>query len=112
MRSDTFMRSVIYLICVSSMAALLAGCLHQRYVRSSDSCINNLRQIDGAKQQWMVEQNKTINDVPTWDDIRDYVGRSGTTGPVLTCPAGGTYTIGRLNASPTCSIGGPGHTLP
>jgi hypothetical protein len=35
----------------------------------STKCINNLRQIDGAKQQWALEKQKGTNDVPSATDI-------------------------------------------
>jgi hypothetical protein len=94
------MRSFIYLTC-AGFTMLLVGC-EQRHL-ATDACINNLRQIDSAKQQWMSEHQKTTNNVLTWDDLRDYIGRSGTTGPVLVCPAEGTYTIGRVHEKPTCT---------
>jgi hypothetical protein len=34
-----------------------------------NSCINNLRGLDGAKQQWAIEDHKTTNDVPTMADL-------------------------------------------
>jgi hypothetical protein len=70
-------------------------------------CRSNLREIDGGKQQWMIEHQKTTNDIPTWDDLRRYLSRRGDTVP--TCPSGGTYTIGRLSEPPRCSY--PEHTL-
>ena len=70
------------------------------------SCINNLRQIRLAKEQWVIEKNKTTNDVPAWADASDYL-RSG-----IRCPQGGTYMLGRVCEPPKCSIGGPTHTLP
>ena len=68
--------------------------------------------IDGAKQQWAFDHHADSNAMPTWDDIRPYV-MSPTPKDFkwLTCPAGGTYTIGRIGDPPTCSYGGPGHTL-
>jgi len=36
-------------------------------------CINNMRIIDAAKDQWALENSKTTNDTPTWDDIRPYI---------------------------------------
>ena len=81
---------------------LVVGC-EERHL-ATDACNNNLRQIDGAKQQWMMEHHKTTNDTPTWDDLREYIGRSGTTGPVFTCPAGGSYTIRRVGEKPICSV--------
>ena len=82
-----------------------------RNTSSANACINNLRQIDGAKQQWALEHNATTNSCPTWNDIRIYCGRSPE-GVTLTCPQGGTYTIGRVDEPPRCSIGTGTHVLP
>jgi chromosome segregation ATPase len=72
-----------------------------------NACINNLRQIDGAKQQWALENSKTADAIPQPQDIVVYLGRNGV---FPTCPAGGTYTINAVNQEPTCST--PGHALP
>ena len=68
-------------------------------------CINNLRQMDAAKQQWALENGKTADAVPTQQDLLPYF--KGQIFPV--CPSGGTYTIGAVGEVPTCSI--PGHAL-
>jgi hypothetical protein len=66
----------------------------------SHPCGENLEKIDGAKQQWAVEQGKKETDVPTWNDlIPAYLKKT----PI--CPMGGTYTIGAVNADPHCSLG-------
>ncbi len=70
------------------------------------ACINNLRQIDGAKQQWALENRKPANAVPTAQDVAPYL-RGGI---LPACPAGGQYTLNAVGATPTCSI--PGHVLP
>jgi hypothetical protein len=64
--------------------------------------------IDAAKQTWASKENKTTNDVPTWDDLKPYLRIQG----LPKCPDGGIYTIGRLDEMPRCSIGGPRHSLP
>jgi len=69
-------------------------------------CINNLRQIDAAKQEWALENNKTADDIPTAQDLLPYL--SNLVFPV--CPSGGTYTINAVGVPPTCSV--PGHVLP
>lgn len=69
-------------------------------------CINNLRLIDGAKQQWALEHQKGPSALLTAADLTPYV-RSNTL-PV--CPAGGVYTLNPVSIPPICSI--PGHTLP
>jgi chromosome segregation ATPase len=71
-----------------------------------NQCINNLRQIDAAKNEWALENNKPANTVPTAQDLLPYL--SNNIFPV--CPSGGTYTIGTVGEVPACSI--PGHALP
>ena len=79
-----------------------------RQTAQQNGCINNLRQIDAAKQQWALENNKKSTDVPSQSDIQPYVGR-GPNGTWPACPSGGQYTIGPVGERPTCTI--PGHTL-
>jgi hypothetical protein len=74
-----------------------------------NACINNLRQIDGAKQQWALEHNKTANAIPTPQDILPYLA-AGPNPTLPVCPAGGQYTLNAVGQPPTCSI--PGHELP
>ena len=76
---------------------------------SRNACINNLRQLDAAKNQWALENNKTITAVPTAADIAPYI-KLNANGNIPGCPAGGTYTIGAVGVSPACSL--PGHVLP
>ena len=71
---------------------------------SGNACINNLRQLDGAKQQWALENKKSVNDVATWKDVTRYTGRDGRYRPW--CPQGGVYRLNRLDEAPTCSIAG------
>jgi septal ring factor EnvC (AmiA/AmiB activator) len=74
-----------------------------------DTCINNLRQIDAAKNEWALENNKTADAIPTAQDIAPYI-KLDANGNIPGCPSGGTYTIGAVGVPPTCSI--PGHVLP
>jgi hypothetical protein len=77
-----------------------------RNTAASNACVNNLRNIDSAKQQWALENAKKEDAVPTEGDLLPYVGRDGVM-PV--CTAGGTYEIRSVGESPTCSE--PGHEL-
>lgn len=70
-----------------------------------NACINNLRQIDGAKQQWALENQKSVDAIPTLQDIAPYLKDQ-----VILCPAAGKYTLNALSAVPTCSVAG--HALP
>jgi len=96
-KGSAFSTPIVLLVLIT----LMTGCKRRHY--ATDACINNLRQLDAAKQQWMLERHKTTNDVPTWDEIREFVGK-GAAGSTPACPAGGTYTLGRAGEKPTCSI--------
>ena len=78
----------------------MPGLLRPRYLYSKNSCINLLRQLEGAKDQCMRDNRKTTNDVPTWDDLRGYLKPPWP----YRCPDGGVYTIGKVYELPTCSI--------
>jgi methyl-accepting chemotaxis protein len=70
-----------------------------------NNCINNLRMLDGAIQQWALENNKPQGSRVTMADIDPYLKAK----PV-TCPASGIYALHNVGTPPTCSI--PGHVLP
>ncbi len=95
-------------VAVPGMLAAIAipNFVKARSTAQLNACINNLRIIDAAKQQWALEKGKQATDIPTKEDLMPYIGRSKKF-PV--CPQGGTYTIGPVNERPTCSI--PGHEL-
>lgn len=88
------------------MAIAIPNFVKARETSQTNWCINNLRQIDTAKQQWALEDGKKPGDVPAAQDLKPYFKN----GIFPTCPAGGTYTIGAVSNAPTCSI--PGHKLP
>jgi len=71
-----------------------------------NACIANLKQIDGAVQQWALENKKNSNAAPVMSGVVQYL--KGSVMPV--CPLGGIYRPGRtVSDPPTCSV--RGHTL-
>src|ERR1051326_8923181 len=88
------------LLAVVVLAVALKGFIRARDTPSATSCINGLRQLDGAKQQWALENSKTSNDIPEWDAITPYLKNP------VSCPDVGAYTLGRVGELPKCSIGG------
>ena len=88
-----------------------------RETARKNTCINNLRLIDGAIQQWALENNKNSTDTVNLPSLTTYLGRGGTgtingTGTGATkCPSGGTYSATTVNAQPICSFAN-GHALP
>lgn len=94
---------------VVAPVGLLAGIAVPNFVKArttaqKNACINNLRQIDGAKQQWALEKKKEGTEVPTQSDLAEYLKH------VPVCPAGGEYTLGAVDKKPECSH--DGHALP
>lgn len=96
---------------VVAIIGLLAAIAIPNFVKArtkaqQNACIANLKQIDGAVQQWALENKKTSTDTYALASITDFL--KGSVMPV--CPAGGTYAAGATVAdNPTCTI--PGHTL-
>ena len=75
-------------------------------INAQNACIANLKQIDGAIQQWALENRMVAVSAVDWKGIQAYLK-----GRVLpACPAGGVYQPGaNVSASPTCTV--PGHKL-
>jgi hypothetical protein len=84
------------------LAIALPNFVKARAVAQMNACIQNLHQIETAKERWALENKKTANDTPTAQDLQPYLKTQ------LTCPAGGVYTFNPVSQSPTCSI--PTHT--
>lgn len=102
--------TLVEIMIVVAIIGLLAAIAIPSFVRARttsqmNACINNLRQIDGAKDQWAIENNKVDTATVTSGDLTPYIK-----GGWPTCPAAGTYSVTTVGTDPTCSIGG-GHAL-
>jgi competence protein ComGC len=87
------------------MAIAIPNFVKARDTAQKNVCINQLRQIAAAKEQWALEQKKERGDTPTQVDLKTYLPKG-----LPTCLKGGTYTIGPVQENPTCTI--PDHELP
>ena len=70
------------------------------------ACVNNLRLMDAAAEQWALENNQDNGDAVALGNVAPYLKG----GAIPTCPAGGAYAVTVVGANPTCSVGGT-HTL-
>ncbi len=112
--------TLVEIMIVVAIIGLLAAIAIPNFVKArttsqANACVNNLRQIDGAKQQWALEQKQQATATVSSTSLQPYLGRGSAGSPFPTCPANGTYTVGDLSTAPTCSIGSsttPGHVLP
>jgi hypothetical protein len=98
--------AILSILLVALLIAITpASFVRARSVAQQNACVNNLRQLNGGKQRWQLENRKTTNDIPTFADVAPYLKLP------LVCPQGGTYIVGRVGEPPKCSIGGR-HALP
>jgi hypothetical protein len=83
--------------CVAVLAVVFAPSFTRaRAISQCNACNNYQLQIANAKEQWRINHNKSTNDVPTWADL---AGTNGYLSKELVCPAGGVYTLARLDES-------------
>ncbi|HLH53787.1 MAG TPA: type II secretion system protein [Verrucomicrobiae bacterium] len=113
--------TLVEIMIVVTIMALLAAIAVPNFVRARttsqrNACINNLRQIDAAKQQWAFDFHATVLAVPTIADIQPYLGRSAA-GSQPVCPAdpassfATSYNINEIQSIPTCVISPATHLL-
>jgi prepilin-type N-terminal cleavage/methylation domain-containing protein len=112
--------TLVEIMIVVAIIGLLATIAIPNFVRArlkaqQSACINNLKQLDGAKQTWALESRANQSTVATIANIQPYLGR-GTSGTAPTCPSdpantfATSYNLNDLQTAPTCIInpGSPG----
>ena len=96
-------------------AIALPNFVKARSTSCANACINNLRQIDAAINQFALEHQMATNGATLHypDDLTPYI-KLNSAGKIPPCPDGGTYQVGKVGDAPACSLGGsikPAHIL-
>jgi prepilin-type N-terminal cleavage/methylation domain-containing protein len=115
--------TLVEIMIVVAIIGLLAAIAIPNFVRARttsqmNACINNLRQIDGAKQQWALEHQAVGTATMGPTDIQPYMGR-GSGGTLPNCPADSSLSfatsyaggLGDCQTAPVCSIVPATHVL-
>jgi prepilin-type N-terminal cleavage/methylation domain-containing protein len=110
--------TLVEIMIVVAIIGLLAAIAIPNFVRArttsqTNACINNLRQIDGAIQQWALETKAAANAAVTTVNVTPYLKAP----PV--CPSAGvggafatSYTLVDVATAPVCAIVPLTHILP
>ena len=109
---------ILILLPFLCFAILTAGApyfIKSRSTSANNACVNNLRQIDAAAQEFALEHSKTNGEAINYpDDLTPYI-KLNRDGKIPPCPSGGIYSIKKVGVVPTCSLGTnvtPAHVLP
>lgn len=106
MRRNGF--TLIEILIVVLIIGILLGVAVPQWMRAREAargkaCVDNLRLIDGAKEQWAMENRKGAGDAVVEADLWPHYLK-GNAFP--TCAGGGAYTIGTIGQPPQCSLHG------
>ena len=104
----TLVEIMIVVGIIGLLAAIaLPNFMKSRATSQENACINNLRQINSAVQQWAMETGQAAGSPPPDmnTDLTPYI-QLNSNSSIPVCPAGGSYTIYPISNVPqvSCSL--------
>jgi prepilin-type N-terminal cleavage/methylation domain-containing protein len=101
--------TLVEIMIVVAIIGLLAAIAIPNFVKARatsqmNACINNLRQIDAAANEFALEKGQKTGDPIVKDtDLTPYI-KLNSAGLIPPCPASGTYVCDTVGKNPTCSL--------
>ncbi len=101
--------TLVEIMIVVAIIGLLAAIAIPSFVKARETarkntCINNLRQIDSAKEQYAMAENLGTNHTLDADqllEMGEYI--RGGLASATNCPSGGTVTVEPIGEPPECT---------
>jgi prepilin-type N-terminal cleavage/methylation domain-containing protein len=107
----TLVEIMIVVAIIGLLAAIaIPNFLRARSTSQQNACINNLRQIDGATQQWALQTGQTPSAPVSTSAIQPFLG-DGVAGQLPYCPLSSahsfhaSYSLGTVSQAPQCLLG-------
>jgi prepilin-type N-terminal cleavage/methylation domain-containing protein len=101
--------TLVEIMIVVAIIGLLAAIAIPNFVKARatsqmNACINNLRQIDAAANEFALEKGKKTGDPITMTtDLTPYI-KLNSASSIPPCPAGGDYVLANVGNNPTCTL--------
>ena len=90
-------------------AAVIPCMVPAKATAQKNACVNNLRMLDRAKEEWSLQKKDEKGAVVSMPDMM--AGEHSLVREVPKCPGGGEYTLGVIGESPKCTLAENGHRL-